>query len=145
MFDAKQLALQKYHMRARAKAHFDLEVKRLREQINSRATTVLLILLAASLLIFVIACSNVANLILARSVQRESELAVRAAQQDDSYRDHTSMYVAQEMIAAHTLVQPTADEDRGKSGENRDEKVVRHLGCPEPGDPVAEHSNGARG
>lgn len=62
-----------------SKAHFELEVKRLRDQINSKATTVLLILMAASLLIFIIACSNVANLILARSVQRESELTVRAA------------------------------------------------------------------
>jgi hypothetical protein len=52
---------------------------RLRDQITSRARTVLLVLLAASALIFVIACSNVANLILARSVRRESELAMRAA------------------------------------------------------------------
>ncbi|HWF45609.1 MAG TPA: FtsX-like permease family protein, partial [Bryobacteraceae bacterium] len=41
--------------------------------------TVLWVLLAASGLIFVIACSNVANLILARTIRRESELIVRAA------------------------------------------------------------------
>jgi predicted permease len=58
---------------------FRINAVRLRDQITSRARTVLLILLAASALIFVIACSNVANLILARSVRRESELAVRAA------------------------------------------------------------------
>jgi putative ABC transport system permease protein len=51
----------------------------LRDQITSRARTVLLVLLAASGLIFIIAVSNVANLILARTVRREAELAIRAA------------------------------------------------------------------
>ncbi len=51
----------------------------LRDQISSGARTILLVLLAASALIFIIACSNVANLILARSVRREGELAIRAA------------------------------------------------------------------
>jgi predicted permease len=51
----------------------------LRDQITSRARTVLLVLLAASALIFVIACSNVANLILARTVRRGGELSIRAA------------------------------------------------------------------
>ncbi|HKC88510.1 MAG TPA: ADOP family duplicated permease [Blastocatellia bacterium] len=62
-----------------AKADFGIEAVRLREQITSRARTVLLVLLASSALIFVIACSNVANLILARTVRREGELAIRAA------------------------------------------------------------------
>ena len=60
-------------------ADFRIEAVRLRDQITSPARTVLLVLLAASGLIFVIACSNVANLILARSVRREGELAIRAA------------------------------------------------------------------
>ena len=51
----------------------------LKDQITSSARTVLLLLLAASGLVFIIACSNVANLILARSVRREGELAIRAA------------------------------------------------------------------
>jgi predicted permease len=51
----------------------------LRDQITSGARTVLWVLLAASVLIFIIACSNVANLILARSIRREGELAIRAA------------------------------------------------------------------
>jgi putative ABC transport system permease protein len=58
---------------------FRIDAVRLRDQITSRARTVLWVLLAASTLIFVIACSNVANLVLARTVRRESELAVRAA------------------------------------------------------------------
>jgi predicted permease len=60
-------------------ADFQIEAVKLRDQVTSSARTVLLVLLAASALVFVIACSNVANLILARSVRREGELAIRAA------------------------------------------------------------------
>jgi len=62
-----------------SKGDVRIDAVRLRDQITSRARTVLLVLLAASVLVFVIACSNVANLILARTVRRENELAIRAA------------------------------------------------------------------
>src|SRR5258708_1193687 len=51
----------------------------LRDQITSGARTILWVLLAASILVFIIACSNVANLILARSLRPEAQLALRAA------------------------------------------------------------------
>jgi len=59
--------------------HFTISATRMHDQINSRANTILWLLFAASGLLFVIACSNVANLVLARTVRRESELAVRSA------------------------------------------------------------------
>jgi putative ABC transport system permease protein len=59
--------------------HFTIDVTRMHEQINSRANTILWILFAASGLLFVIASSNVANLVLARTVRREPELAIRSA------------------------------------------------------------------
>jgi putative ABC transport system permease protein len=62
-----------------ARAQVRLQVSTLRDQLASPAQTILLVLLAATAVVFVIACSNVANLILARSVRREGELAVRAA------------------------------------------------------------------
>ena len=60
-------------------ADFQISAKLLRDQLTSGARTVLLILLAASALLFVVSCSNVANLILARTVRREGELAIRTA------------------------------------------------------------------
>ena len=60
-------------------AHLQVAVSRLRDQIVAPARTVLILLLASAAIVFLIACSNVANLILARSVRRQGELAVRAA------------------------------------------------------------------
>src|SRR6516165_689003 len=58
---------------------FSIDAKLLRDEITSGARTVLLVLLAAAGLVFIIACCNVANLILARTVRREAELAIRTA------------------------------------------------------------------
>ena len=60
-------------------ADYRIEARMFRDEITSGARDVLLVLLAASALVFVIACCNVANLILARTVRREGELAVRVA------------------------------------------------------------------
>jgi putative ABC transport system permease protein len=62
-----------------AGARVEVSVRPLRDQITAPARPFLLLLLAAAGVVFAIACSNVANLILARSVRREGELAVRAA------------------------------------------------------------------
>ncbi len=72
--------MKKDHPEAYSKeGDFRIGAKLLRDQITSGARTVLLVLLASAGLIFIIACSNVANLILARTVRREGELAVRTA------------------------------------------------------------------
>jgi predicted permease len=62
-----------------ARADVRLTVTPLRDQVASPARPILLVLLAAAGVVFLIACSNVANLILARSIRREGELIVRAA------------------------------------------------------------------
>jgi putative ABC transport system permease protein len=73
-------AMTKAHSEAyQGDANYQIDAKLLRDQITSGARTVLLVLLAAAGLVFIIACCNVANLILARTVRREGELAVRTA------------------------------------------------------------------
>jgi putative ABC transport system permease protein len=73
-------AMKKDHPEAYpASGQFSIEARLLRDEITSGARRVLLVLLAASGLVFIIACCNVANLILARTVRREAELAVRTA------------------------------------------------------------------
>jgi len=73
-------AMKREHPEAyRSGTDYEISAVRLRDQLTSGARTILLVLMAASVLVFIIACSNVANLILARSVRRENELAIRAA------------------------------------------------------------------
>jgi predicted permease len=73
-------AMMKEHPEAYpVKAGTRIDVTLLRDQITEKARTVLWVLLAASGLIFIIAVSNVANLILARTIRREGELVVRSA------------------------------------------------------------------
>ncbi len=73
-------AMKQAHPEAYSKeADFRIGAKLLRDQITSGARTVLLVLLAAAGLVFIIACSNVANLVLVRTVRREGELVVRTA------------------------------------------------------------------
>src|SRR5262245_22240937 len=77
---AARAAILKEHPEAYpAKADFRIDATLLRDQITSKAKTVLWVLLAASVLVFIIACSNAANLILARTIRREGELVIRAA------------------------------------------------------------------
>jgi predicted permease len=59
--------------------HFQIDVKRMHDQINSQANTILWVLFGAAGLLFLIASSNVANLVLARTVRRDGELAIRSA------------------------------------------------------------------
>lgn len=76
---AYQSMVQQHPESYSAKGQNGITAVRLREQITSKASTVLWVLLAASGLVFIIACSNVANLVLARTVRREGELSIREA------------------------------------------------------------------
>src|SRR5258708_13339479 len=60
-------------------ANFQIGAWPFRDEVTSGARTVLLVLLAASALVFIIACSNAANLILPRPVRREGDLAIPPA------------------------------------------------------------------
>jgi putative ABC transport system permease protein len=77
---AAHAAMKKDHPEAYpVKDDYRIDATMLRDEITAKARTVLWVLLAASALVFVIACSNVANLILARTIRREGEFSIRAA------------------------------------------------------------------
>src|SRR5206468_10735842 len=73
-------AIVKEHPEAyQTQADFRIDAVNLRDQIISPARTVLLVLLAASALVFIVPCSYVANMILARSVRRDGEMSILTA------------------------------------------------------------------
>jgi predicted permease len=89
-----------------AEAHPDEHVKLgarlqpLRESLGARLEEPLWSLFAASLLVLLIACANLANLLLARAGQRSAELAVRAALGADRGRLLRAALAEALMIAA---------------------------------------------
>jgi predicted permease len=72
---------------------FGISVTPLREQLASRASTTLLVLLGVTGLVLVIACANVANLTLARVMRRQAELAIRVSLGASAWRIRRQLLV----------------------------------------------------
>jgi predicted permease len=59
--------------------HVGVTVRRLRDDVSRQSGLILMVLAGAALCVLLIACTNVANLLIARAATRRAELAVRSA------------------------------------------------------------------